>query len=246
MDSVLPHVYLSDIDKERFVIETARAPEVTIETLQSVLDFCYEHTVQLLIARCNASDLKTVQAMESNGFFLTDTLLYYQCDILTTPAARNVPHINISPVHPGEEDMVKNMAYEAFRGYVGHYHADPKLDRQKCDEAYASWAYRSCIRKDIADQVLVAKQDGSLKGFIVLKMHKPEAGQLVLNAVHPEAQGSGVYSALVSAAKEWCFQQGAKRITTSTHLPNIAVQKVWARHGFWLTHADCTFHKWFD
>ena len=246
MDSLSSQVFLSDIDTGRFGIQTARAAQVTVDTLQSVLDFCYAHNVKLLIARCDANDLKTVQAMESNGFFLTDTLLYYQCDILTTPEPHTHPHIHIAPVRPGEEDLVKKLAVESFHGYVGHYHADPRLEKRKCDEAYASWAYSSCIRKDIADEVLVAEQDGSLKGFVVLKLYTPEEGQLVLNAVHPEAQSSGVYFALVSAAMLWCFQQGAKRITTSTHLPNIAVQKVWARHGFWLTHADCTFHKWFD
>ncbi|HNY50366.1 MAG TPA: GNAT family N-acetyltransferase [Smithella sp.] len=246
MDSLSSQVFLSDIDTGRFGVQTARAAQVTVDTLQSVLDFCHAHNVKLLIARCDANDLKTIQAMESNGFFLTDTLLYYQCDIHQAPKFPVLSKGLIRPVHPGEAQMVKNLAIEAFRGYVGHYHADPRLDQKQCDEAYASWAYRSCLQKDIADQVLVAEQDGSLKGFVVLKLHTPEEGQLVLNAVHPEAQSSGVYFALVSAAMLWCFQQGAKRITTSTHLPNIAVQKVWARHGFWLTHADCTFHKWFD
>ena len=246
MDSISSHVFLSDIDQERFGIQIARAPHVAFETLQSILHFCHAHTVKLLIARCDSNDMRSIQAMESNGFFLTDTLLYYRCDISTAVKHHVAPNINIRPAGSGEAELIKNLAIEAFRSYVGHYHADPRLDRQKCDEAYASWAYRSCMQKDLADQVLVAEQDGALKGFVVLKMHRPDEGQLVLNAVHPEAQGSGVYSALVSATKEWCFYQGAKHITTSTHLPNIAVQKVWTRHGFWLTHADCTFHKWFD
>lgn len=40
MDSVSSHVFLSDIDKEMFGIQTARAPKMTIETLTSVLDSC--------------------------------------------------------------------------------------------------------------------------------------------------------------------------------------------------------------
>jgi len=246
MGSVSSHVFLSDIDKERFGIQTARAPKVTIDTLSSVLDFCYEHSVKFLIARCEADDTKTVQAMEFKGFFLTDTLLYYQCDMQTAPKLYVLPGVLIRPVCSGEEEMVKILAAESFRGYIGHYHADPLLDREKCDETYASWACRLCTLGGFADQVLVAERDGSLTGFIILKINTPEECQVVLNAVHPKAQGSGVYSALVSAAKEWCFQKGVKRITTSTQLPNRAVQKVWARQGFWLTHAAHTFHKWFD
>jgi GNAT superfamily N-acetyltransferase len=246
MSSVSPHVFLSDIDKERFGMQTARSPKVTMETLPSILDFCYAHAVKFLIARCDADDTKTVQAMEFNGFFLTDTLLYYQCDLKDMSKLPVSPKVLVRPVCAGEEEMVKSLAAESFQGYVGHYHADPRLNREKCDETYASWAYRSCTIGDLADEVLVAERNGSLAGFITLKINTPEDGQMVLNAVHPEAQGTGVYFALVSAAKEWCFQRGVKRVITSTQLPNRAVQKVWVRQGFWLTHAAYTFHKWFD
>ncbi len=246
MNSAMPQVFLSEIDKARFGIEAARAVDVTSDKLESVLAFCRANSVKFLIARCDADNMKAVQAMEANGFFLTDTLLYYQCNLRDTRPLSISSGIVVRPMYSGEEEMVKMVATESFRGYVGHYHADPRLDREKCDETYASWAYRSCTLGEVADQVLIAERDGSLAGFITLKMNTPEEGQMVLNAVHPGAQGSGVYSALVSSAKEWCFQRGAKRVTTSTQLPNRAVQKVWARQGFWLAHAAYTFHKWFD
>ena len=43
-----------------------------------------------------------------------------------------------------------------FSGYLGHYHADPRLDRAKCDEVYLSWAERSCVDPSVASKVLVA------------------------------------------------------------------------------------------
>jgi GNAT superfamily N-acetyltransferase len=246
MNSISPHIFLSDIDKERFGIQTARALKVTLETLNYVMEFCNEHAVKFLIARCDADDTKTAQLMEFNGFFITDTLLYYQCDMQAESQSFLSPEVLVRPVCSGEEEMVKHLAAESFRGYKGHYHADPLLDRKKCDEAYSSWAYRLCTNGEFADQILVAELNGSLAGFIALKINIQEEGQMVLNAVHPDAQGAGVYSALVSAAKEWCFHRGVKRITTSTQLPNRAVQKVWVRQGFWLTNAVYTFHKWFD
>jgi len=246
MSSISSDVFLSDIDKKRFGIQTARAPKVTIETLKSILDFCYAHSVKFLIARCDVNDTKTVQAIELNGFLLTDTLLYYQCDMPAAPKFLVSPGILVRPFCYGEEEEVKNLAAESFRGYIGHYHADPRLDRDKCDETYASWAYLSCTQGGFTDQVLVAEWDGSLAGFVSLKINTPEEGQIVLNAVHPAVKGFGVYSMLISTAKTWFFKRGIKRIITSTQLPNMAVQKVWVRQGFWLTHATYTFHKWFD
>ena len=247
MDSTALSVSLSAIDAERFGIQSARASLVTEDTLAPILDFCRANSVVFLIARCDADDIGAVHLMERNGFLLMDTLLHYQCNLTSgPPETSSSPGVTVRAPLPGEEDRVRELATEAFRGYVGHYHADPRLDRVKCDETYASWAYRATTMKEVADHVLVGELNGSLAGFIALKLNSPEEGAFALNAVRPDAQGSGVYSRLVSAGKEWCIDQGAIRVTTSTHLPNRAVQKVWARHGFWLTNAFYTFHKWFD
>ena len=69
------------------------------------------------------------------------------------------------------------MATEAFRGYYGHCHADQRLDRAKCDEVYRDWALRSCLSRDVADQVLVAVLDGSIVGFGDLRLNTPEEGE---------------------------------------------------------------------
>jgi GNAT superfamily N-acetyltransferase len=246
MISVAAPILLSDIDKERFGIKTARAAQVTKDTFAYIMEFCCTHNVKFLIARCDADDMKIVQTMEANGFFLTDTLLYYRCNLRNRPTPPVSPGIVIRPSCTGDEEVVKTLASEAFRGYIGHYHADPRLDPKKCDEIYASWAYRSCVLGEVADQVLVAVLNGSLAGFITLKMNASIEGIMILAAVRQDAQGSGIYTALVSAAKEWCFQKGAKRVSTSTQLPNRAVQKEWTLQGFWLVHAAYTFHKWFD
>jgi len=42
---------------------------------------------------------------------------------------------------------------ELFHGYLGRYHADDRLDRGKCDELYTSWAYCSCVSREVADEV---------------------------------------------------------------------------------------------
>jgi predicted acetyltransferase len=247
MYGIVPQVSLSDIDTERFGILSARAVNVTCDTLQYVLEYCQSNNVKFLIARCDSDNMKAVQTMESNGFLLTDTLLYYRCDLIAAVAIQSPVDIVVRPIRFGEATTVREIALEAFQGYMGHYHADPRLDPTACDETYASWAHLSCTVKDVADEVLVAEQDGSLTGFLSLKLNiASKEGTFVLNGVRPSAQGSGVYSALVSFGKERCLQDGLLSVITSTHLPNTAVQKVWTRQGFWLTHAYYTFHKWFD
>lgn len=245
-EPLAPHVSLSAIDEERFGIRTARAPQVTPEGLPAAMDFCRANGVVLLIARCRVSELRAAQAMEREGFSLMDTLVYYARDLGRTPIPSDTGQASVRPIRPGEEEVVRAVAADAFRGYFGHYHADERLDRAGCDEAYTSWALRSCVSRAVADEVLVAVLDGSVAGFATLLVNGPGEGEGVLFGVAQAAQGRGIYRSLVIAGMEWCRSRGATRMVVSTQITNVAVQKVWARVGFEPCHAYYTFHKWFD
>ncbi len=142
--------------------------------------------------------------------------------------------------------MIKAIAAKCFRGYFGHYHADEKLDRSKCDEAYISWAYRSCVSRDVADEVLVADLAGSIVGFASLRLNSEQEGEGILFGVAPSAQRKGIYRSLLINSMQWCLSKGARHMIYSTQITNIAVQKVLVRLGFVPSNAYYTFHKWFD
>ncbi len=241
-----PVARLSTLDEERFGIRTARTSSVTLDNLPEILSFCRANRVSFLIARCPVDNLTTTQAMERAGFGLMDTLIYYEYDFdrKAVPTARQV--IQVRPIVAGEEEVITQVAVEVFRGYFGHYHADPRLDRAQCDEVYVSWAYRSCVSRDVADAVLVAEHEGSIQGFVTLKMTGKDEADGGLFGVTPSARGTGVAQALMIGALEWCQAQSLRRMLISTQITNLASQKVWIRVGFEPSHAYYTFHKWFD
>jgi GNAT superfamily N-acetyltransferase len=210
------------------------------------MTFFRTNDVLLLIARCLASELDAAQAMEQEGFSLMDTLIYYTFNLAKTTIPPDSGKVPVRPIRRGEEDEVKIVAAESFRGYLGHYHADKRLDRAKCDEVYISWALRSCVSRDVADEVLVADLDGSVAGFATLRLNSPEEGEGVLFGVARSAQRRGIYRSFMIGGMEWCRSMGATRMVVSTQITNIAVQKVWTRLGFEPSHAYYTFHKWFD
>jgi GNAT superfamily N-acetyltransferase len=246
MDAIQQVVHLSQIDEERFGIRTARASHVTLETLPPILDFCFRTDVTLLIARCDASDLRVAQAMEIKGFSLMDTLVYYARDLTGPAIPQDTGKITPRPIAIGEEEKVKAVAAQSFRDYSGHYHADTRLERSKCDEAYVSWAVRSCVSREVADEVLVAKQNSDILGFATLRLNSADEGEGVLFGVTPYSQGRGIYRSFMIHGMRWCLAKGASRMVVSTQITNIAVQKVWTRLGFEPSHAYYTFHKWFD
>jgi len=239
-------VYISDIDEDLFGIRTAKAPNVTLDNLPKIMDFCRDNNVKMLIARCPANNFPAIHAMEGEGFLLMDTLVYYSRDLANTPIPSDTTKATIRQIRPGEEDRVKEVAAESFRGYLGHYHADDKLDNSKCDEVYISWAVNSCISRDFADEVFVAELNGKILGFSTLRMNDSAESESVLSFVDPSSRKMGIYRSFLIRRMEWSLSKGARRMLTSTQLINIAVQKAWVRLGFEPIRGYYTFHKWFD
>ena len=134
-----PGIRLSQIDTDRWGVITARADGLVADELESAIGFSHQHDVQLLIARCRVEDLATTHALGLAGFLLMDTLVYYERDLVRSPASGQADRA-IELMKPGDEDQVEAIARECFREYSGHYHADLRLDRAACTETYASWA----------------------------------------------------------------------------------------------------------
>lgn len=238
-------IILSELDRERFGFSIAWAKDIRKEMLSDILSSCKNAGVELLIARCEASDWPTIHALEQTGFLLMDTIVYYERDVNAT-----VPEIRIDGISTREASLadahsLRNVALEAFHGYVGHYHNDPALPKDKADAVYADWAYRSVMYKSVADTVLLAIRGYEIVGFITLRKSGPGTAEVPLNAVSPHARRRGVYRLLLAEALGWCKQHGVRKCFISTQLSNSAPQRAWGQMGFLYSHAVYTFHKWF-
>ena len=237
-------IAFSEIDSERFGVRIARA-HVVSDNLSRALDFCAAERIDLLVARCRTSDLEAAQGMESKGFLLMDTLLYYSFDLTKKEIPVDPCEVRVRRLLPGDEAEIPRVASAAFKGYLGHYHSDRRLDSGQCDEAYRSWAERSCTTDKAADEVLVAELGGKVAGFATLRLNSPQEVEGLLFAVAPESQGKGICRLFMIRSLQWCRAQGAKRMIISTQVTNVSMQKVWCRTGFEPSDSYYTFHKWF-
>jgi len=245
MGSVSPDIFISDIDRERFGVKTARIIGLTSCRLPSILDFCNKEKVALLIARCSMTDLEAAQSMEKEGFLLMDTLVYYNLDLTKRAVPANNGVVHVRPICVDEEDEMISVARESFRDYFGHYHADQRLDNCKCDEAYTDWA-RKAFASRHSENFLVGVIDGRIIAFCVLRMNDPDEGEMFLGGIHPDFQGQGIYHSFLCKGMEWCQSKNAKKMIISTQLKNISVQKVLIKLGYEICRGYYTYHKWFD
>ena len=218
---------------------------LTKDSIPQVMDFCRIERVRFLIARCSTQDLPAAQAMESLGFSLMDTLVYYRRDIQGQPLPER-GKVPTRHVVPDDVENVRQIVREAFRGYNSHYHADPRLDRAACDDVYVDWAVRSCSQKDLADEVLIAEAGEESQGFLTLKILDTNDGDGRLFAVAPRAQGRGIGQALLVDGLYWCLEHGMRGMVISTQITNLVSQASWVRVGFNPYQSFYTFHKWFE
>jgi GNAT superfamily N-acetyltransferase len=239
-------IYISEIDEKRFGIKVAKTDNMALYDIPSIMRFCKEHKIRLLIARCSTGDLPLVQELEKKGCLLMDTLIYYSCNLRKNPPPEYASEIKIRPFKFGEEEIIKSIAAEAFDGYRGHYHADSRLDKDKCNETYVDWAYRSCFHKEVADQVFVADLKEKVIGFGTVRINSPDEGHYIIAGVLKPYQGMGTYRMILMNCMRWCMERNVGAIITATQITNLAVQKVWIRLGFEPSHSYYTFHKWFE
>lgn len=233
-------------DTRQFGFEIARVLVKCPEQLPAVDAWCAVQGVKMIIARCSTDEMSTPQAMERQDYSLMDTLVYYTRDLRKTPVPVLEEDAPVRPARPGEEAEVRVVAGESFADYVSHYHADPRLPRNKCQDVFIDWAYSSCIAREVADEVYIAEIDGHIRGFATLRCNSPDEGEGVLFAVHPAAQRRGIYRHFMVAAMNWFLARGAERMVVSTQVNNIAVQKAWTRLGFEPSKSYYTFHKWYE
>jgi GNAT superfamily N-acetyltransferase len=237
---------LSAIDQERFGIATAKAMVTSVDDADRAIDESRVLGAKMLIVRCPASELHAAQRLEERGCRIMDVLVYYSRDLKKSPIPADTSDIAMYNARSDDADKIEAVARDSFKGYIGHYHADPRLDRAACDAVYTSWARRSVLSRDVADEVLVAHDGGEVRGFATLRLNSLEEGEGVLFGVAPSYQGRGAYRAFMIGGMQWCVIKGATRMVVSTQVTNIAVQKVWTRLGFEPQKSYLTFHRWFD
>jgi ribosomal protein S18 acetylase RimI-like enzyme len=238
-------IELNDLETTRFGIVAARVTDVTAHPVE-IDAAARAKGVQMLTTRADVGDLTRVHALEEAGYRLMDTLVYYAREVegVADPAPSPAGEI-LRPATTADAPAVGQVARAAFAGYLGHYHADPRLDDAAADAAYVEWAETSIQTVGPRRPALVALQADRVVGFSTLRLNSDAEVEIVLNGVHPEIQRQGLYGRLVEHGIAAGRTAGCTSVILSTQINNYAVQRVWTRLGFTHGRSLYTFHKWF-
>jgi dTDP-4-amino-4,6-dideoxy-D-galactose acyltransferase len=197
--------------------------------------------IDLLFLRTDARDAALPRLLAREGFWLADSLVTFALGLEGTEAG----DAEMEHARAADLPALRTIAC-AFR--TGHFHADPRIGRERADGLYVRWVENSLAGR--ADAFLVVRGgDGGPLGFITCRVGAADAesaphGVIELVAVDPQAQGQRVGQRLVAAALRWFAQAGAASVEVGTQVDNLAAVRLYQRAGFQCAAFSHTFHRW--
>lgn len=232
---------ISEVESEHFGVTIARATVHDVGEIGQALEHCRVQEIDLLVARCSTDDIELAQELETLGFRLMDTLLFFERGVAEDLSSDD--GIAVRSATSRDIEAVAAIATEAFGDYSGHYQADRRIPRDLADSGYVDWAIRSCRSRQAAEEVLVAEREGGVAGFVAVRRIS-DAADVALLATAAAARGQGVGRALMGEALRWTGRQNLPRLTFSTQLNNLRSQQMIVRLGFVPVRSFYTFHWW--
>jgi len=239
--------YLSKLDSERFGFPVAKFfnnienPELIVSELKKV-------STKLIIARIDFSNMKLINQLERIGFLYKDAQVTFNYNL-----QRRLPENNLYPfslVSYNEKHLseIIDITNKSFNNY-GHYFADGNLDRKKCIEIYTDWVKRSCEKKDIADEIIVAEKNNVAIGYLALKKHYTDSDKCiagVIGAVAPEFRKLGVFNAINIESLYLAERLEANRIENNVLVTNFPVMKTYTSLCYNIIRSEITMHYWYE
>jgi dTDP-4-amino-4,6-dideoxy-D-galactose acyltransferase len=233
-----------DWDSEFFGVRVARlmASRLDPVTVESVLTWCGENSIQCLYFLADSGDAQTVRLAEDKGFRFVDIRVTLTSDTATS-AASGIDHavavIRSSDVR--DIPQLRMIARASHRDSRFYY--DGHFPRQVCDALYETWIEKSC--SGYADKVLVAESAEQPVGYITCHDEAQTAGRIGLVGVHADYQGLGIGRRLVTSALQFLAGRGVKRVGVTTQGRNDGAQRLYQRCGFATSSVELWYHRWF-
>lgn len=239
-------INLSELDRLRFNIVTVKAKINDGDSVDELISLANEMKAELLIVRLPTSNLALAQNLEKMGAILTDTLVYFKKNKLKKYDIELPCDYLACKAESSHSELLEQVASEAFKGYFGHYHADPRLNKVDCDAVYSSWARNSCEKNALADEVIIIKKANEIAAFATLKILSDTSYEGVLFGVAPNHQGKSLHLNLMKISQNWGLDNGKTQFFTSTQITNVTAQKNWCRVGMEPLNSFYTYHLWLN
>lgn len=238
--------YYSDLDSKRFGINIAKVNDFPFE-LKDVLDFLKKNKIDLILSKIDANKIDLINDLESNDFKIKDIQVTYKYDLKNYTVDRSYVNSGLIIRDAKSEDIQKleEIALESFWNY-GHYSADDRLDKAKCNEIYKDWIRRSVENSNVADKIIVAEYKQQLAGFLSFKNSttKPYYTAGGLGAVSKHFRNKNIFRIINIEGLNFAKEIDLEWVEHNVLITNLPVNKAYTNLGFAVYKSFITMHCW--
>jgi len=233
---------LSTLESKRFNLIILRGSTPKLDAF-GLLQAIVAQRADVAILRLPSTEQHILHQLQLLPFptIVADTLVYYQCD-LTTASIKPLRNqdLEVRMASLADTAALEQLIDLVFENYSTHYYSNPLFERQKILDGYKEWTLQY-LQPTEGRLCFLFFRGGQLIAFATCSRNGQES-EGILYGVHPSAQGGGVYGDLIRYTMQFMKNEGATLMKVSTQVQNYAVQKVWAREGFYLSSSYCTIH----
>ena len=127
-------------------------------------------------------------------------------------------------------------------GRFSRFNLDDNFRKNDFYQMYQIWIKNS-LSGQIADFVLVLKENEQIKGMVTLKI-SGKIGQIGLIAVSPETQGKGYGTMLIKACENKLLTKDIFQLEVSTQKDNVQACNFYEKCGFKIKEITNIYHFW--
>lgn len=240
--------YISELDSKRFGFKIAKinnfenTPDELVKELKCI-------GVKMIICRVACEQIALINQLEGLNFNTMDFQLTYKYDLkkFTFNKTPINSDFTLRKAEPRDKEPLKIIAAESFNQY-GHYFADKRLDKTRCNEIYEDWVSRSIENKEVADIVFIAEKAKEIAGFLSFKIHKNKTSYAagVQGAVAKKFRNQNVFRLLAGHGLEWGSDINLSWEEHNVLLTNYPVNRSFLSLGFFPDRSFITLHGWLD
>ncbi len=152
-------------------------------------------------------------------------------------ASKNI--VSFLPDQPVKD--VLDLAIES--GIYSRFSKDKNFKNKEFERLYTEWITKS-VNRQIADEVLVYKENNKILGLVTLKAEGIN-GQIGLIAVSPASRGKGIGMELMKASHNWYLSKKLPTASVVTQGENTLACKLYEKCGYHISDTKNIYHFWF-
>lgn len=129
-------------------------------------------------------------------------------------------------------------------GIYSRFKIDANFQNHEFEDLYSEWIEKS-VSKEIADEVLVYKDKGEIKGFVTIRVRN-KIGTIGLIAVDENERGKSIGKKLMNAAMHFSWMKGALVVEVATQKANEGACRFYGSIGFEVKNIVNVYHLWIN